>query len=85
MAIKRRQSHGRDEVLAGCCLLFPHGGLEMTLQETNLRIEELMEELRNMEVRTARMRSRAVPQSGLWVLLTRKLENIREIKRQYRR
>lgn len=57
----------------------------MTLQETNLRIEELMEELKYMEVRTARMRSRAVPQSGLWVLLTRKLENIREIKRQYRR
>ena len=57
----------------------------MTLQETNLRIEELMEELKYMEVRTARMRSRAVPQSGLWIVLTRKLENIREIKRQYRR
>ena len=71
--------------MARCHLLFDYGGLEMTLQETNLRIEELMEELKYMEVRTARMRSRAVPQSGLWVLLTRKLENIREIKRQYRR
>ena len=56
----------------------------MTLQETNLRIKEFMEELKNMEVKTARMRSRTVPQSALWVLLTRKLENIREIKRQYR-
>ena len=57
----------------------------MTLQETNLAIKELVEELKKMEVKTARMRSRAVPQSGLWVLLTRKLDSIREIKRQYKR
>ena len=57
----------------------------MTLQEMSLIRKELMEELRNMEVKTIRMRSRTVPQSGLWIVLTRKLENIREIKRQYRR
>ena len=57
----------------------------MTLQETKLRIEELMEELKYMEIRTARMRSRTVPQSGIWIVLTRKLNQIREIKRQYKR
>ena len=56
----------------------------MTLQEISLIRKELMEELRNMEVKTTRMRSRTVPQSGLWVLLTRKLDSIREIKRQYK-
>ena len=56
----------------------------MTLQETNLAIKELIEELKNMEVETARMRSKTIPQSGLWVCLTRRLENIQEIKRQYK-
>ena len=57
----------------------------MTLQETNLAIKELMEEIRDMEVKTARMRSRTYPDSAIWIVLTRKLENIREIKRQYKR
>ena len=57
----------------------------MTLQETNLAIKELMEELKNMEVKTSRMRARTHPDSAIWIVLTRKLENIREIRRQYKR
>lgn len=57
----------------------------MTLQEINLQIKELMDELRDMEVKTSRLRSKTIPQSGIWIVLTRKLNQIREIQRQYQR